>query len=536
MEAHLRATNWDVDAAYARWVADRQRVLNPAPPAPSSSTSSSSSSSENSDEDISEGEEDAKSDTSSTPLANRIPFNANYEQERRDAALALRLHVQESSMNTATLSPSEAVLFMHLSSWDLGEAVARFISLRNARRSLRIFDHMRTRVHQDIDRDDTMALQEQDERLAEFINITGRADWYSLRVCLQEHDWNLLAAISFWFMIGVRPVRPPRSEGVDGVRLDVNLQPMRVPEGNEWEAPLIEDDEWGPEPDYFGLDDDEGSSSEGEGIRMNRARKDGFLIISSQSERQTAKRGLPNPRKFLVEYIQKGRYWYNRFRREKKLKWPELGDDPDADDGLELFDWNNQQHVDWLNNWRRQSRVRSTGLKSRPQSQHWTQEEMDFLYALTKELLEDARRENPGVPDDDLLPMTITTEKKGEWAERMNKRFKGKTPAGASGPRDARNASALMTQRARMQSMVDDFKVTPDKIWFKKQAEKAVKAKAKADAEAKKKAKAEVKKLNKKRKASEIDDTDDGEEAEADGTTILSDPDDDGDDVEDEEE
>jgi len=54
---------------------------------------------------------------------------------------------------------------------------------------------MREPLDRKIDVENTTTLLAQDERLAHFVNITGRPDWYSLRECLFEADWKLIEAV-----------------------------------------------------------------------------------------------------------------------------------------------------------------------------------------------------------------------------------------------------------------------------------------------------------------------------------------------------
>ena len=132
----------------------------------------------------------------SNPIAARL--NSNAEQERRDAALAFRIAIEKSSMGTVILSPSQAVLFLYLNAWDLGDAVALWNSqsLRANYKVLAQFDGMRTQLDRQIMIDDRVVLRAQDERLALLLNITGRPDWYSLRERLVEADWNLIEAVA----------------------------------------------------------------------------------------------------------------------------------------------------------------------------------------------------------------------------------------------------------------------------------------------------------------------------------------------------
>ncbi|KIX07229.1 uncharacterized protein Z518_01882 [Rhinocladiella mackenziei CBS 650.93] len=488
LEIYLRSTTWDVDMAYARWTADRNRILADTAMFENDEDESIAELSEDKpmaggdeEEELDQGEED-REDEDETFRAMRdagLLFNANWEQERRDAALALRIAVQERSLYTQTLSPSQAVLVLHLAQWDLGDATARYVRLR--RRLAGTFDHMRTRLQQELGgKSNPQIMMEQDERLAEFITITGRPDWYSLRVCLQEHDWDLVQAVSHWFLNGVRIVTPPANERLTdrGIRVDHNLNPLDLNE--EWQAPEVDLDGWDDEPETFELLDSEDSSpgSDLVLIKKDGKRQAGFLV---NNDRDTAKVGLRNESKFLVEYVSKGKLHHNRFQQANTFMWPELRGSLAAKrkkskKALVEFNWNRQDDVNLLNNWRRQAMTRATGLFHRARSQPWSREESDFLYQLSEELLEELKLRHPELTENDLLPLTVSAAKKKEWADRMNAKFTGTMQEGSRVPRADRKPGAVMTARARCQAIVDRFKVKPDKQWFDKQEKKNVKA------------------------------------------------------------
>jgi len=419
-----------------------------------------------------------------------IPFNDNFEQERRDAALALRLHLEERTGEKGVMSPAEAVLLLHQHNWDLTQAAISFTTLQHARTGLaRTYDQMRTPVQRDIAPvAQSITIMQQSERLAELINLTGRSDWYSLRVALQERNWNLVAAVADWYTVGIPPVdAPPSIAPYSGVRMDINLRPLPMPTRQQTRSAAREGG-WAPEPEEFGVPAGEQESSHSDSdpgsslIKQNRKRPHGFMINST---RTTAKVGMRNDQKFLIEYISRGRYWFNRFERQDTFRWPDVnfteqphGHHPNPDASkLVDFDWNNQQHLHWLNNWRRQNVQRATGLRSREQAQRWLPEELDFLYALSEELLQEQLRNNPHKTEDQLLPLKVTMDKKNDWCRRMNQKFAGTMQPGSSQPRRPREPSALMTQRARTRSIVNRFKVKPDEAYFAKVDKKEKRAK-----------------------------------------------------------
>ncbi len=451
---------------------------------------------------------------------NRIAarFNNNPEQERRDAALAFRIEVEEASMSTVIPSPSQAILFLYLSGWDLGMAVARWNSatLRENYELLGQFDRMRQPLRRAIDVENRERLLSQDERLALLLNITGRPDWNSIRERLIEADYNVIEALTAWFRPGIRPERPAQTNTFSGIRFGVNMREVAWPRDADTDAAegTVLDEGWGREPNLFMPDNNPDLPTEAQVVDENdeavakkeesasavkdkdvskpkkpakiikgtkpieRRRRNGFLIhIDSTQARETAQVGVPNPQLFLVEWIAKQRYWSNRFKH-KSLRFPELERShymPPRPNRPE-FDWNSQANINLLNNWRRQAIIRVTGFNSREGSQKWSQEEIDFLVSLTEELLEEAKNEFSGKSENELLPLVVTTKKKVEWARRFNEKFTGTTQPGSDKPRVDRKFAALMTQRGRIQLLVDRYKCAPDKKWYELQERKEAKA------------------------------------------------------------
>lgn len=168
-----------------------------------------------------------------------------------------------------------------------------------------------------------------------------------------------------------------------------------------------------------------------------------------------------------MEYISKGKYNFNMFKKETDFYWPERGDQaPGPNSKRTLFDWKNQKHVTLLNSWWRQNQARVLNVSRRDKSQKWSEEELALLYDLMKELLEEEKKAHPNKTEAELLPLTVSNDKKKEWAKRMNDKFVGKILPGSKEPRKPREASALMTQRGRTRAIVDDFKVPEDKRYF----------------------------------------------------------------------
>ncbi|OAL39076.1 hypothetical protein AYO20_01827 [Fonsecaea nubica] len=582
LERYLETTNWDSDAAYNLWQADRARML--AGDDPQGSDSSSEDSEDDSSSDISPPASNAAAAGSSAPppppkaapaaaaaAAAASPgshasdasatsdnsnkkrtfkamresqigprFNSNLEQERRDAALALRLQFESEVDDGTTLSPSEAILLLHVNLWDLGEAIDSFTALDDIRLRLSDYDRMRTHLPSEVDPEEVDITREQDERLAEFMNITGRPDWWSLRVLLQEQNWNLIEAISFWFLRGVPPVHPSkkevkRSTKADpkgnkisfGIRVGVNEMSLKWPKPEQCEAPaaIFMDDKWGVEPDQYTPeevsdtqeDEEKKGKGKGKGKKAKKPRKgnkpnsaEGFLISVDGDPVERAYKGCPNPAKFLVEHISKGKYTFKRFRQLGKFQWPDL-EKPKAtrsQSGRVDFDWNNSSHIQLLNNWRRQAVGRTTKASKQDPGQPWSKEEDDYLIKLSEDLANEKKKKSTKASKETRL--IVSTEKKEEWAEKFNKKFTGTVQAGSTEPRVDRTIAALMQRRCRIKELVDRFKVKADKKWFAKIELKADKTRKRSDVSDDEDAGPSKKtKADKKRKRSDVSDEED---------------------------
>ncbi|KEF53289.1 uncharacterized protein A1O9_10737, partial [Exophiala aquamarina CBS 119918] len=504
MGTYLEQANWNLENAVAAWRAGRAALIGrppPPPPSPRPAALRAASGWAAAPGQESSGTQASKAETAMSAKGEKrgevlIPFNDNFEQERRDAALALRLHLEERTGERGVMSPAEAVLLLHQHNWDLTQASTSFTTLQHARTGLaRTYDQMRIPVQREIAPvAQQISAMQQNERLAELVNLTGRNDWYSLRVALQKRNWNLVATVSRWYTHGILPVEAPAAVApYGGVRMDVNLRPLPLP-SRESTMSTAREQGWAAEPEAFEvLSGEQGSSSSSDSevgpslLKQKRKRPHGFMVNST---RTTAKKGMRNDQKFLIEYISRGRYWFNRFERQETFRWPDVnfseqahGHYPNPDTSkLVDFDWNNQQHLHWLNNWRRQNIQRATGLQTREQAQRWLPEELDFLYALSEELLQEQLRSNPNKTEDQLLPLKVVMDKKVEWTRRMNDKFAGTMQAGSSEPRRNREPSALMTQRSRTRSIVERFKVRPDEAYFAKVERKEKRAKAAVEA------------------------------------------------------
>jgi hypothetical protein len=314
-----------------------------------------------------------------------------------------------------------------------------------------------------------------------------RNDWYSVKTVLTQHNWNLIRALTAWFRAGIPPKAHPKDKKGMGRRIDHSLRRLPMP-SEEATKPMARKDAekvWAKERREFMKEDYAGGHKKIP-LREVRKRKFGFLINEDRRPIQPVEaRDLS---KFLVEYIKDGKYYNNRMKGEY-FTWPELegsdeakGSDASSDsdsspsdteeppkkkvkltrtkrkDGLDYsspvpFDFGNKTHIAQLNQWRPENMSRVTGILLRPGAQKWTEEELDYLYDLHMELLQN-KMEETGKGEDELLPMTVPNSRLKEWAKRLSQKFNGRVMREGEEPRHDRQPAAINTQRVRTPNIV----------------------------------------------------------------------------------
>ncbi|KIW19188.1 hypothetical protein PV08_03482 [Exophiala spinifera] len=499
LEFYLRSNDWDLETAHAEYIQDRTNHL-----------------------ELLRGRGDRDADDAEAQglfNASMVIWNDNPEQERRDAAYAFNERVRRTTLNTQQLSRTEASLWLNINHWDVGLALRNLTSVAGNADGIRQmlgrrYDRMRTplaapkteRKKQGQDKTaekiaEDKRQEQRDERLAEFINITGRPDWYSLLTFLADRDYDLVQAVQDWYTDGVPPFSGTTKrenggmrDGPDGKRLPKPrpqdcVPRSTMPKKKQVNIPNDDDDSsssssssssgsdesegednFGDDLDRFLSDSDAGSStgsspapSSSTPSKQQRERVQGFII---DDYADAAKASAPNPHRYLLEYIAKGKYHSNVFEKRASHWWPDRGQaDPGANSGRVVFDWDLQKHVNGLNAWWRQNRSRVADEKKRAASQKWSQEENDFLYALNLELLDQLKQKHPTKTEDQLVPLVVPTKTKEEWAKRINEKFVGRLMPGSTEPRRPRESAALMTQRGRCPAIIEKFKVPKDKVY-----------------------------------------------------------------------
>ena len=437
-----------------------------------------------------------------------LPFSSG-EQERRDAALALREAIKE--LHSITLSISEAVLLLQLDGWDLGVALAAFTSHDKARRRLRYhFDGLRDLADVEDEIQESKCLQV----LAE---ITRRSDWLSLKLALERRKWNLVRTIISWFKKGIRVFKDnqiPREKRVYkgwGRRADRWGNPLAKPSDNSikpansdlsgWAgdgddfADASTKDEEQPKPHIWGQewrDDMEEAKKSPKArnrfIREYKGRQPGYLLNFNP---KWLTPGAVAPSDFRLEWFQRGRYWMKIFNKSQfdfgrpgspsessssssqssDSLGPSSGNSP-TPPGQEAvkFDANNADHVAALNRWRTSTRWTAGQFTIHLRAQKWTQDELEKLYQLQSGRLAEYKREYPWVTRRDTLEkyFQMPKPKKNEWELDFNKQFEGAILAGEQFHRHARTIGGMLEHRARFPRLAIHFRIPLNNVYSKK--------------------------------------------------------------------
>ncbi|KAJ9616407.1 hypothetical protein H2200_000125 [Cladophialophora chaetospira] len=410
LRMYLEANDWDVARAHAMWDRNRARIMaGEVPDDDDSSLSSLSSTLSSSLSTTSSAVADETGVDASLNAAigqkvdmrvamedNGLPFNANIEQERRDAALAFRMRIE--SVHEVVLSISEAVLLLYLADWDTGVALAEFQSHEEARNRLRIaFDSFRR---------STDDLNEQSARLAAMLDICERNDWLSVKLFLEEQKYRFIRAVISWYKSGIPPFEGDEARSKTrphwGLRVDQYGQLRKMPSEEDCRAASNEEAKgWAHDTVDFRNPGDTNpptphlhSAVHGKNYNPNstkerapgfflHAGKESFIRRPFRVEKEkpdTVQPGPADSSKFLLEYISKGQYKFNLFKLEKYFfsdradhvqddaRDEEDADDPDNDTLVDDesssstdFDFDSDPSPSKINQGKRKRTTKSTG-------------------------------------------------------------------------------------------------------------------------------------------------------------------------------
>jgi hypothetical protein len=419
LDDHLNATGWDVDYAYHRWHARHIQAI--AAVGRGERICPSFNTRWPPGDDGSEGAEDNKGSQQSEDFV-PYPHDADPERERRQLVTFLWELVEEArGVGSAPLKRSEAVMLLRESSWDVIQARELYLEHQLA---FNEFTNSYRHFH-----GPTQLSSERDNRLARLIDLTGRRDMNSLDAHLRRHNYNFVAAVVTWQKSGIPVIQSEE-------RTDLEDQ-----------DPISDHGFWCNESPSDVEEKEEGNKDDQE----NDVVKHGFLI---NPDREGAIKGVHDHTKMFIEYMLNGKYKAHAFLH-RGYRWS----NEDPQDRPE-FDFNNQDNIHRLNNWRREIFRRRTGnITNRLQNTLWLEDEDDFLYELHRELWDELIAEHPDENPQNFLPLPVPASRQREWATRFNEEFEGTLQDGSDELRPQRSYGALNTRRHRVQRIIDDFRL-----------------------------------------------------------------------------
>ena len=315
--------------------------------------------------------------------------------------------------------------------------------------------------------------KEQDRRLADFLTFTDVDNWSSALKFLKSHVWDVARALEAWHLAGgvlekeggennggFRVLRSP-SKASDDMNGNSAMLSANAPTNTaelhhiapQWasETSLASD-----EDDLEEQLDEEESNDEYHGYLINR-------------EILPARPACPDPTKLVTEAIFKGKYKYllfNKLDKESGKSFRFNDSDHESDEDKIEFDWTDAGHVKQVNAWRSQQNRRAEGYDAAARRQPWLDVELDFIWLLHAEHLEEVVHNDPQYLEnvgEDGLPLSVSTERLQTWAVKLNAQFEGKTHIDGQKisdvPRPSRSAGSINTQRGRIPAVVQDFLV-----------------------------------------------------------------------------
>lgn len=420
LDDHLNATGWNVDHAYYRWHTRHMQAIAAvcrgelARPSFETRVPHRHCSSDG-------GEVSVESQGSDVFVP--YPHDADPERERRGLVIFLWKLLEEArAVGSVPLRRSEAIMLLRETYWDVIQARDLYLEHQVA---FDAFTNSYGQFH-----GPAQVRSERDNRLASMIDLTGRQDIDSLQAHLNRHNYNFIAAVVAWQKSGI-PVIP----GED--RADVADQDP-VSDHCFW---------WDESPSDMEEEKEDSNKDDQEEDVV----KHGFLI---NPDRQGALKGVPDHTKMFIEYTHNGKYKAHAFKH-KGYRWSS----EHPQDRLD-FDFNNQDNIHHLNNWRREIFRRKIGnMTDRPQRTSWLEVEDDFLYELHRALWDELIVEHPDENPQNFLPLPVPASRQREWARRFNEEFEGTAQEDSEQVRPHRSYGAINTRRHRVQRIINDFRL-----------------------------------------------------------------------------
>ena len=419
----LQAERWDLDNAFTRWRREREEArVRDAANQPGRS---------------------ALQQARDWLLASRTRF----QNHRRAVDLVYRnLNAEEEPNPQRRLSALRTGGLLRQSQWDVEAAV-----------SLQAHREEDSEEMAEIDRDERRLRLpnpnqvHQDQRLAAFVEIAGTDDWVSLREVLEQHSWDLAAAVDLWITTGV-PTKKPAKEETKRKDYQAPEHPHNETE-NLWPAdrPTA-----GP---LLGVDDADAAEARfdyGYGPHANRL---GWMVNYDDT---AATAGVNGPEKKRLDYIRDGRYTVIQFRNPiKEGTGTRATKDKAAVPAVyEDFDYLNTDHVSQLNRWRSQPPRRMENIRKKAPTQAFHPLELKWLYDWHNEIVQETLRREPNYREEGgKWPVKFDTRK---LEKDFNKEFAGRTdlPNTDGVARSERSKNSIDVRRKRIWELCNDLGIT----------------------------------------------------------------------------
>lgn len=412
---------------------------------------------------------------------NRGHGRASVPESRRAALAALYINMQQAGATT-TENNHTVARFLRRHRWDFRAALQDYLNPHGANRNLAGYRSGATL------RSTNPTQYQQDERLAEFLNLVSIDSIFSARELLRRFNFDVSKAYDEYVRLGRVPfLRPIRARGKpkepnNGMREvsveygpdNAGLDIHRWARGRDNTEGYIEErvpERYLVDPNpHFAYARDPQPPNIANPPEYPRSGDTLKLIIDPIPRGYRPQRNCPNPLFLRIESICRGKY---------KMAWKEPGSRKNTKEPHQIqwddermgrfsrardFDWRSQDDIDRLAHSVGQELLRA-GFKVKEKPEKWHYLEEDFLWRqFAVEIEKLAGRLQKGALTIDDLPPKISQATKERIAAEMNAKFEGKQvvdDVDMGVPRPRRTEKSINTARGRVQSIMDDFHTKP---------------------------------------------------------------------------
>ena len=436
-------------------------------------------------------------------------------EARVDALYELRERSHRTRPPGTKHRVAEAVALLHRFRWDVEGAAKAHNDLNgnlseftNVVKSLRSSDPNQ---------------EHKDQRLSDFITFTDADNWLSALQMLEGHKWDVVQALDQWYFqdgIFQEPMtsdpkgKAKARKGARAGRKDTRgYRFLRAGEPSDHAGSPRARTPLSPEQTMYGRTprrlnrgaslpprdwspaslpslDEEDTHAETVNVETSKRDDHGFII---GHDKLPAYVQCPDPTKEVTEGIENSEYVYWLFDQSESTTGRQVrmnDSDHESDNEKVEFDWANNTHIKQLNDWREQfvlhnidqvdphegiadgvspdeADIEGAGPEGgglNHKRANWLQEEIEYLWLLHAQHLEEVLENDPGyLVNGGTLPLEIKGGVLKRWTDDFNGRFANKTHIEgrkiANEPRPLRSSSSIASQRCRVDAIIADFLV-----------------------------------------------------------------------------